>query len=251
MRSPLCGFLSTTPIARRILRLKLRNGLRIQCRVNEFIAFVETFVLEDYEVPGLDWQSVRTIVDVGANIGVATIWFAQRAPHAKIVAVEPTPMALSLLRSNVNANGLKARVGISPVALGRTSGIGYLHESESTVGTQVQSGPMPMATLGQQVMVTTLDQLTSDWDLEHIDLLKVDCEGAEYDVLLSANTAPLARIGAIVGEYHEVKNNNPQKLALHLESCGFEVQMRPHPREPTLGTFLARQRRVVSPRRNL
>lgn len=246
MRCPPRRFLSTSSLARQWLTLRLRSGTSIRCRINECMAFVEVFVLRDYDIPDFDWQSVRTIVDVGANIGIATVWFAQRAKEARILAVEPSPAALPALESNLGTNLLNARVTIVALALGGTPGVGYLMTSGSTVEARVTSSSLPHARTDQPVAVTTLEQLLSDRQLSSVDVLKLDCEGAEYDVLLSVNATLLGRIDTIVGEYHQVDGYQPSDLKLHLELCGFSVRLRPHPRDPTLGRFIAR--RAARPR---
>jgi FkbM family methyltransferase len=208
--------------------------------VNEFIAFLEVFVLRDYDIPGFDWHSARTIVDVGANIGIATVWFAERAQQARILAVEPSPVALAVLETNLVANRLDDRVSVVPLALGGMRGMGYLRPAATTVETRVAGASAPHATNDQLVSITTLEQLMSDWQLPSVDILKLDCEGAEYEALLSADATVLNRISNIVGEYHAVENFEPGDLERHLQSCGFEVQMRRHPRDPNLGRFIAR-----------
>lgn len=241
MRCPPQRFLSTTPLARQQLTLRLKSGSTIRCRINEFIAFVEIFVLKDYDLPGYDWQLVRTIVDVGANIGIATVWFSERTKDARILAVEPSPVALPVLQANLGLNRLNDRVSVLPLALGATAGVGYLRASASSVETRLTSTSVPYAKTDPSVYVTTLEQVMSDWKLSSVDILKLDCEGAEYETLLSVDPAVLRRIGTIVGEYHQVDKYEPSDLKRRLEDCGFEVQMRPHPRDPTLGRFIARR----------
>jgi FkbM family methyltransferase len=240
MRCPPRRFLSTTFLARQILTLRLRTGQKLRCRVNEFIAFVDVFVLRDYDVAGLDWRAVKTIVDVGANIGMATVWFAQRAKSARILAIEPSPDALSLLYSNLAAAGLGARVDVLPVALGSASGTGQLQVSASSVSTVVR---MSTSTTDiDSIPVITLAQLQREKQVGSIDVLKLDCEGAEFAILESADRDIVDRIGVIIGEYHESANNHAGDLKVYLERLGFDVKMRPHPHEAALGMFFARRK---------
>ena len=240
MRCPPRRFLSRTWLARIVITLQLPGGWVIRCRVNEFIAFVEVFVLRDYEVQGLDWRSLRSVVDVGANVGMATVWFARRAPNASILAVEPAPDALSLLRSNLDSTDLWGRVRVLQVALGPESGTGRLFASGASVEAAVMF-EASASDIGQPVSVVTLAQVLSDQKLSSVDLLKLDCEGAEFSILASAEPEVLDRVHTIIGEYHQFQGNNVADLKAELESRGFDVDVIPHPRELTLGRFVARR----------
>ena len=235
-RSPARHLLSRIGLARMIVRLKLRSGATLRCRINEFMVFVDVYVFCDYDVQGLYWQSVRSIVDVGANIGLATTWFAERAPRASIVAIEPGYRALSLLKANLVATKLGERVTVIPLALGDRSRMGYFHDARASGQSTVTFDGS-----GESVPVTTLDEVLRSTNLARIDLLKLDCEGAEFPILKSADGALLGRIGAIVGEYHASADNDAEDLRALLESHGFQVQLKPHPREASLGRFVARK----------
>ena len=241
MRCPPRRFLSHTFLAKLRLTLKLRAGPCIHCRVDEFTAFVEVYALRDYDIADLDWDKVKTIIDVGANIGMATIWFAQRAKIAFIVAIEPAPQALSLLYSNISAANLEGRVTVLPVAIGAVRGIGWLHEARVSAQTTVLVETSTDAT-NLTVPVVPLGAVMNERRLASVDVLKLDCEGAEFAILLSAGAELLRRIGAIIGEYHLTGSNDIRALTAHLEIHDFTVEVYPHPRESTLGRFIARKR---------
>ena len=200
------------------VKVRLRNQLRARCRLNEFAGFVEVWVYREYDVPGLRWDEVRTIVDVGANVGAATLWFATRAPQARIVAVEPARDAVSSLTANVEANGLSDRVQVVPAGLGATSGIGYLAPAAdsacTTVGTHVTEPEL-------RVPVKSLRDLLEEMAIEELDLLKLDCEGAEFEILLSSKTL-LPSIRAIVGEFHATQIEPRRQLEEILVGSGFD-----------------------------
>ncbi|HUS57466.1 MAG TPA: FkbM family methyltransferase, partial [Planctomycetota bacterium] len=73
--------------------------------------------------------------------------------------------------------------------------------------------------------------------VERCDLLKLDCEGAEYDALLGAPRALLERIGRIVMEYHPMPNaaQTADALAAHLRAAGFGVAVSPSRKTPGQG----------------
>ncbi|MGY3232364.1 FkbM family methyltransferase [Luteibacter sp. HA06] len=135
-------------------------------------------------------QPGMTFVDVGANIGMHTV-AAGRAlrGHGRVVAFEPFPRTMSLLRETIWMNGLDAicelhgaavssKAGETTLFLGRTSG----HHSLF---------PLPGETGEVTVQLVTLDDVIGH--NERVDVIKIDAEGAELDVihgagkLLSAN----------------------------------------------------------------
>jgi FkbM family methyltransferase len=210
-----------SPLAKRRLLLKLRNGLEIECRAEEFAPFLEIFVTRAYEEAGIPWDEVTTVVDIGANVGMATLWIAQRAPRARIVAVEPARAAYRELAANVARNELTDHVSTVRAAIGATAGTGRLDRVGASVNGRL------VATGGEEVRLMTLDDLLTTFALETVDLLKLDCEGAEFDILLGASTQTLGRIRCIVGEYHHVDGHQPEELVRVLEDGGFNATFTP------------------------
>lgn len=79
-----------------------------------------------------------------------------------------------------------------------------------------------------EVDVVTIDDLFVSSDVERCDLLKLDCEGAEYEVLGGASRDTVNRVGAIVAEYHVGLNDGePEWLASLLRAAGFDVTILP------------------------
>lgn len=237
LRCPPQPFLAKTKLSALKMVIRLRDGRSMVCQVSEFPAFAEVFLAGEYEVPGLvDWDSLHTIVDVGANVGMAALWFASRSPKARIIAVEPGPSALSRLRVNIARNGLGERITIKPVALGKAAGRGRLVGSGASVGLRVEEESE--RTRGQ-VPVITLAELVEESGFERVDLLKLDCEGAEYNILSACGGSGLSRVQHVVGEYHVEGGHTPAELEGILRSAGFTPSLRRHPRDPALGSFSA------------
>jgi FkbM family methyltransferase len=204
-----------------LVQVRLRNELHAECHLNEFSGFVEVWVYREYDIPGLRWPDVRTIVDVGANVGAATLWFASRAPHARIAAVEPAPSVVSILETNVARNGLSDRVQIMSKALGAATGIGYLAPAADSTQTSVTSD----ATASDlEVSVQSLGDLLDETGIETLDLLKLDCEGAEFEILRSSEDRVLPSVHAIVGEFHTTKSDRRADIEEILVRSGFECQ---------------------------
>ena len=203
-------------LGRRPLTIRLRSGIRLRCLANEIGPFFEVFCLGEYEFPGLDWSRVATIVDVGANVGIATIWMAGNAPSARVVAVEPSP-AIDRLRENLAINNLEARTTVVHAAAGEVDGWARLEKRASVhVGANAISGSV--------VRAVCLETLLEEQELSRINLLKIDCEGAEY-AFFAAPRQALERVDAIVGEYHDVVGHSPQEIVALLELAGFRVDL--------------------------
>jgi FkbM family methyltransferase len=118
------------------------------------------------------------VVDVGANIGNHTVFFAAVLDQ-QVIAVEPNPAALTALRANVELNGLEQKVEVIAVAAGASAGRGTVMDIDSG-----NLGRASVRTDAQgSVDVATVDGLVGD---RHVDLLKVDVEGMECDVLQGA-----------------------------------------------------------------
>lgn len=172
----------------------------------------------------------RTMIDIGANIGMTTLDFTSRAPRLIVHAYEPNPTTREVLVRNIESNGLVARVFIHPEALGRAAG-----ELELRLGEHsgVATG---YAGQGQALSVPMIG-LDSAID-GPISLLKIDCEGAEADILEGASASTLALVEQVILEYHE--NFCPgvtQRCVAALHGAGFRVDV--HAIAPEQGLIYA------------
>lgn len=141
------------------------------------------------------------LMDVGANIGLASLAMAQAAPgHAVLLAVEPNAANAGHLRHNLSANGLPS-ARVEEMALGVRAGeAAFMADAgNSATGHLVtQAGTTGGAERAVvRVPVQRLDRLLADHGCERLDVLKVDVEGGEDDVLAGAGDL-LARYRTLV-----------------------------------------------------
>jgi FkbM family methyltransferase len=136
----------------------------------------------------------RLIVDLGANAGYASVYFALRYPAVRVIAVEPVPENAELLRRNV------ARLGNVDVVEGaawpRPARLTLVDPGKGYWGMRVAEDP------SGGIRAVTIPELLDGAGMDGIDLLKVDIEGAEQQ-LFSENTDWLARVGLLVLELHD------------------------------------------------
>jgi FkbM family methyltransferase len=143
-----------------------------------------------------------TVVDVGANIGYNTVHAARLAgPLGRVVAVEPTPDNLDVLRRNVEAAEL-TNVVIEPVAVGRAAEIRslFVRGARSAVNSLFAESCYASVTDVLQVAVLPLDELVEG----RADVVKIDVEGAEIDVLEGMTRLLRSPPKALIVEWHPV-----------------------------------------------
>jgi FkbM family methyltransferase len=125
-----------------------------------------------------------TVVDVGANFGYYTLLFGELVgPHGHVVAIEPSPQALPLLRRSVELNGHSKRTRIVASALGieaHGQGLLYMPDGEPKNACLVTQRDIPGG-LTVDVPTTSLDELSRD--LPRVDIVKIDAEGGEFDAI--------------------------------------------------------------------
>lgn len=208
-------------------RLDLRSGESLASPVDEQLLtmFEEVWVDERYSPPGWRLPPGGLVIDIGANVGVFSLWAVRRAGARRVIAFEPTPSTVEALRANLAHNRL-GEVSVSQQAVGANRGAASLYAR----GPGAMNTMFPIDVFGSRfkdlglVDVVTLDDVFERFDVDRCDLLKLDCEGAEYDILSGASAATLAKIQAVVAEYHIGMNDGtPDRLRDSLEAAGFEV----------------------------
>lgn len=182
-------------------------------------------VYGDYEGPGLwNWirarsESIRTVVDSGANIGQTALTFAALAPHARIFAYEPGKAARTWLAESVAASGLSA-ITVESTGLGETAGAACLssEDADERHGSWNKVNP----TEGEPISIVTLDDELDRLGLATLDFWKLDMEGYEYLALRGAARALAAR--RIRALYVEVGGEAGEPALTLLRSHGYSVQ---------------------------
>lgn len=178
--------------------------------------FANAVFQDEYQINALRSHHVRFILDIGAHVGSFTVMCHHYWPDAKIVAVEPHPDSFELLERNTQ-HIPKDRLTLINAAITKGSGKCMLASpvSHSRVSEYVPSVWESMtprhSDFGFQVDSITpndLWQILGDVGIDEVDLLKLDCEGAEYLIVSELSALGLMdRIGWIRGEWHSRKDN--------------------------------------------
>ncbi|MGP9811352.1 FkbM family methyltransferase [Rhodopseudomonas sp. NSM] len=177
----------------------LRNGHTIELDDwNDLTTVWAVLFGDEYRVGGDD----EIVVDLGANIGAFTVMAAAAAPRATIFAVEPFPANFSRLEACVARNSLQDRVRCRQAAITGQDGTVTMDgapdiPSHSRMITSTDKASSPVVMQG-----ISLQTLFEQERLTHIDYLKMDIEGAEFDVIEHAPVATLRQAKVIGLEVH-------------------------------------------------
>ncbi len=201
-----------------------RNNLRL--------LFSEIFARQNYyfENPRRD----PTILDCGANIGMATLFFKWLYPQARIIAFEPDPATFQLLQQNVSGNSLSNVVNHN-VALA---------DAEKEIPFHVpETGSLMMSAVSSRggSQITVQARRLSTFISSEVDLLKLDIEGMEGPVLAElAASGKLSNVRQAIIEVHHNLPEQPRNLSSILkilEDSGFRYNVVDcYPRSANCGT---------------
>jgi FkbM family methyltransferase len=191
--------------------IALRSGTFTFRETGDIATFWQIFCREIYRVDDSD----RLIVDAGANIGAFSLYALRGSARASVIAIEPAPDSCNRLRDMLRAHGMESRCTLHEAALGAVPG-------QTTIQLDVGSQFRRSGTAGNPVQMVTLESVVPPDAI--VDLLKIDIEGAEYEVFKSASVEFLRRVRRIVMEYHPV--SSPEEAIGPLVSSGFTVVRR-------------------------
>ena len=185
----------------------------------------ETFLDAFYSRYGIPIADGWQIIDIGAGIGDFSIFAAYNHPTTMIYAFEPFFESYQLLLENIKLNNLK-NIRSSQLAIWEVEGHLLLDESagEPLQVMSKQEDYQRDEHSSVRVKSTTLRQVFEIYNIENLDLLKLDCEGAEYKILMSTPLPIFTKIERIIMEYHDIDENyQHRRLASFLENMGYEV----------------------------
>ena len=177
--------------------------------VDEWTDVIEVFLEEGYKF--LDVEN-ENVIDIGTNIGDSTIYFAVNNAK-RVLGLEPYPHSYSMALKNLEQNDIgKEKVILLNAGYGEDGLIKVKTNVTNTHGTNLKS-----SNEGTEIRTISLKTLLKEYDYES-PVLKMDCEGCEYNLLKEDNDT-LKKFKRMQIEYHY----GYEKLKEKLENCGFDV----------------------------
>jgi FkbM family methyltransferase len=155
--------------------------------------------LDEYGLARIDFHRGDIVVDVGAHVGVFAIYLAKRHPGITVLAFEPDPVNFSNLLANIAINGVTNVVAhrLAVTHDGRPFTLDTPPDNSAAAGGYYTRADGYARSTADSI---TLDQIFERNAIGRCKLLKIDCEGAEYEIL--TNTSVLDRVEWLSGEFH-------------------------------------------------
>jgi FkbM family methyltransferase len=176
--------------------------------------------------PYLRGKSNLNILDIGANVGVTAYYFSH---FGHVFAVEPSAEHFAILDTMIKFNRLEDKITpINKAIYIRSGKFDFYHPNNKTcysLHAGVTPNPAGIEVGKEMVEAIPLDTLFEENKIEHIDLLKLDVEGSEFEILASEGFGKVApKIDLIMGEIHQWANRNKQQLIDALENNNFKLE---------------------------
>lgn len=174
-----------------------------------------------------DW-----IVDAGGHIGTFAIDMVRRFEGIRVASLEPDEDSRELFNLNIEINSVGKRMKVLPWGIaGRTGRRKFKSDSAMTMGSRL----VKRSEEGVFVECVSLAELFQRLEIHRCVLLKMDCEGAEYETLLSCPNAVLKKVDTILVEWHA--GGDRESVVAKLKRSGFMVTEHLMVRNPVARMF--------------
>jgi FkbM family methyltransferase len=183
----------------------------------------ELFVEDSYS---LNWftgdLTAPTVVDIGAHVGCFSLAVADQVPGSLITSFEATPTTFEYLKRNVRGNGLQDRISIHATAVSGANGTIEFAETGTGSG---HNGVLHLGSPGTTTIRVPSVTIRDAFELagRPVDVVKIDAEGAEYDMILGSTIDDWAPVRRVVMEYHRVEGHSWDELESFLDAAGLHV----------------------------
>ena len=222
----------------KIVVFETKTGLKIKIRVKstDLMALTNVWMINEYDVDGFEINSSDIIIDVGAHIGLFSLLVSQFCKTGKIFSFEPIRENFDLLVSNLALNHIE---NVFPFNVGVSKKSGKLNLFLNN--DQSAHSIFPKGSESITVEATSLQKIFDEKQISSCKLLKLDCEGAEYDIIDSLPVEYLDKIQNMAIEYHlaDTKPELIKNLILKIKNAGFKIKTGPHYND--MGFLIARK----------
>ena len=168
-----------------------------------------------YNFNSIDFKEGDIVIDIGGNIGMVSIYLAKKYPFLKIYAFEPIKQNYENFLKNIEINNIdKNIITVENVAIsGDGRDLTFMFPLHNSGGGRIEEKaewhkiyPLNLEVYFN-VHSITFDDIFNKYSIDKCKLLKIDCEGSEYDILYNANKNNLKKCEYMVSEFHDGTDN--------------------------------------------
>ena len=204
-----------------------RSGLKIKIRVNstDLMALTHVWMIQEYSGDDFPISNDDVIIDVGAHIGLFALFASQFCKNGKIFCYEPIKENYKILIENIEMNQIQNIFPNNLAVTKETSRVKiFLNDDQSGHSMFIQNKNFV------EVDSKSLSDIFIDNGIKECDFLKLDCEGAEYEIIDSLPIEYFNKIENIVIEYHlaDSKPELGKNLIKKIQDAGFKIKTREH-----------------------
>jgi FkbM family methyltransferase len=175
---------------------KYNTSFYLRPKTTDYYTFDQVFLRDQYNI---DLPFVpKTIIDAGANIGLASVYFAHKFPNAKIVAIEPSSANYSIVQKNI-ANYPQ----VTAFCMGLWSKDTYLEIIDTSLNENAFMVQETTAANPKALQAISINSIINSNNWQTIDILKMDIEGSEKEVFEFNYETWLPKTKAIIVEMHD------------------------------------------------
>jgi FkbM family methyltransferase len=181
----------------------------------------EIWAYRKYDYFGYRVTAGDVVVDIGANIGTFSLYAAKLCGAERVLSFEPFPDNYGLLCKNVEQNQLGNVTCVNQAVAGKGGRRIMALDPADPGSHSLIKGAFDRTV---EVECCTLGDVFEKFALTRIDYLKMDCEGAEYEIL-EGSTSRLPQISRISMETHTTLHRKAEDLRKLLRTFGFDVRL--------------------------
>jgi FkbM family methyltransferase len=210
------------------LTFRTRDGVTIVCpnQPGARVPVYEIFAEDCYQLtPFLGSLMNRPVqvLDVGGHIGTFSCRLTKLHPQASVTAYEPSAVTADYLRRNAERNKVADRVKVVTAALAAETGTVVFSDNGAGSGLNSLTSGHGSEGVDIEVPAVSFDDAVAGAPAP-VDVVKIDCEGGEYDLVLGSSPESWASVQRVVIEFHPVPGHTWDELREHFEAVGLKVQ---------------------------
>jgi len=217
-----------------IFTTKTNRFVKIRTNTTDLMAFTNVWFFQEYCIPGFEINKNDVVIDIGGHIGLFSIYASQFCTDGKIFCYEPIKENFDLLTKNIELNRLQNVYPFNTEVSKSVDDITiYLNDDEAGHSMFLENANY------RKAKSTTLAKIFSDNNIDKCNFLKLDCEGAEYEIIDSLTHDITKKIEKISLEYHHA-DTEPSLLIDLKNKLKKEYTLKDYPSNNGMGILFAK-----------